>query len=90
MADGNDEGWTHVKIKRRTHARLMAMVESMQRMYEEGKINGWWTGEKCSVGALLNYLMNRVISHRQRAAKSRKAAQKRRADALLALTFVIV
>lgn len=85
-----DGGWTHIKIRTRTKERLQLMAEEMQRNMEEGRCEAFWRGERCSIGELLNYLMNRVIAKRQRAKKSRDIARKNRADAILALTFVPV
>jgi hypothetical protein len=70
-----------VRLNQRTHARLCRMRDELFAAYQEGKVH--LPDEYCehlSLDFVVNRLMDRVLSHRRRAQRSRQMREKARAD----------
>jgi hypothetical protein len=66
--------WTMVRVRRRTHSRLVKLRDGLLAAYQEGRIE--LQGSECesiSFDFLINNLIDRVLSHRERARKQKRA-----------------
>ena len=57
------DDWTHVRIRRETHALLARMIDSRQETFIKGHMTAWWNSED---GPTFDEMIAYLVAHVQR------------------------